>query len=288
MNNSGGEIVKETVSVGGGGGGGTSSGGLSWVMAEQQRLRLRLRQPPPPLAAAASEKGGDETPSEKSNSSKYHETMARECLNYKWRLYAKPIDLSTPVFISTPCREYLFAIVGCKPPDSIQRHERLYYKCVVCPPDEALTMQGPHPHPKNWYVFDNPTFLLRRTAKYKKPGLRWMTLKVPRVILQHQSFFDVPLKFISKRWGGPGFISSDPEKVKYLESLKIWTKKCVNGACRAPQLLNKTPVLSLADSVSFSIDTLAPPTKRITTSSRPQPPPPPPMSQVSESESESA
>jgi hypothetical protein len=168
---------------------------------------------------------------------------------YSWRKKLPPIDLQKNlVFIRTPCKRYMFAIIGCKGTDDIQRHERLFYRCLICPPEEVMALQGPHPHPKNWFIFDNPTSMLRQTAKYKGQDQRWTTLRVPKLLVNGKTYGEVPLRYLSKRSEGPGFLPSPSSYLAKLMSLRNWTKSSVGGKCRSDKA-KATVDLTLANLV---------------------------------------
>jgi hypothetical protein len=198
-------------------------------------------------------------PTKKRRLSKYRRSLEADTRQHdEWRAHALPLDVShRPLVLLTPCGDYVFAVVGCKPPDHIQRHERLFYKCVACPPAETLRLQGPNCEPCDWFVYDNPTHLLQRTQRYKGNGFTWEALKVygvrlsrpPAVggaseeeladdggLVDEPVYRQLALKFLSSRWDGPGFVASSAERVEHLLRLRDWTKNYCHGVCFVPSV----------------------------------------------------
>ena len=203
------------------------------------------------------------TTSKKRRLSKYRRSLEFDTRQHdEWRAHALPLDVShRPLLLLTPCGDYVFAVVGCKAPDHIQRHERLFYKCVACPPTETLRLQGPNCEPCDWFVYDNPTHMLQRTQRYKGNGFTWEALKVYGVRVSRPplsvgggtdseestvdgggGLVDAPvyrhlaLKFLSSRWDGPGFVASSAERVEQLLRLRDWTKNYCHGVCFVPSV----------------------------------------------------
>lgn len=173
-------------------------------------------------------------------------------IGFEWKFSKAPIDLREQViFLQTPCGQYIFAIVDCLSDElNKRRNEHLLYKCVQCPPEEKLLLQGPFFHPKYWFVYDNPTMMLRRTAKYKGLDQRWMTLKVMYMQVEGQAIYrNVPLRLLSKCSGGPGF-KVYPFATQKWKRLRAWTKNMTPGRCRNDKQLSIIDY-TLADAVKL-------------------------------------